>query len=135
MPSHHNPDAEGPDEQHSNVFSPNNRNYQMFAFCPGISPAKCGIPTQEDSLEFDIFARISVKSTISTTELKYREGEVSVRRYDACHYMIHSSTMAPATPSQEESQQGGGRLLDGHEGEEEEEEEDEEEEMGNETNG
>ena len=46
MPSYHDLESEGPNEQHSNVFSANNRNYQMFAFCPGITPAKCGIPAE-----------------------------------------------------------------------------------------
>lgn len=97
MPSYHDPEMEGPDEQHSNVFSVNNRNYQMFAFCPGISPATCGISSEEDSLEFNIYAKVSVPMTIKTNELKYREGDVTLRSYDACHYMIMSSTMAPAT--------------------------------------
>lgn len=41
---------------HSSVFSPNKRNYQMFAFCPGIEPVKCGVGADHESLEFNLHA-------------------------------------------------------------------------------
>lgn len=47
-------------------------------------------------------------TTISTTEMNYRDGTIDVREYDACHYMIVSGSMSKADKS-------GGRRLDGHE--------------------
>ena len=56
-------------------------------------------------------------STISTTEMNYREGPVEVREYDACHYMIVSGSKAAQKQDEEnEDNQSGGRRLDGHEG-------------------
>jgi hypothetical protein len=48
-------------------------------------------------------------STITTTEMNYKEGPVDTREYDACHYMIVSGSV--------KDDKSGARRLDGHGGE------------------
>ena len=55
MPSWHTQEEQD-NLTHGPVFSPNRRNYQMFAFCPGIEPQKCGVGVEQESLEFYLHA-------------------------------------------------------------------------------
>jgi hypothetical protein len=54
-------------------------------------------------------------STITTTEMNYKEGPVDTREYDACHYMIVSGS----TKSNDDK--SGARRLDGHGGKDDDE--------------
>ena len=67
----------------------------MFAFCPGIDRYKCGLPTNSldkevTEYDFTLRARRAIPTTIKTDHLRYRDGAVDEREYDACHYMIIS---------------------------------------------
>ena len=62
-------------------------NYQMYAFCPAIDHVKCGISEEADNTDFQLSTTES-RQTISTSEMRFREGNQYTREYDACHYMI-----------------------------------------------
>lgn len=74
-----------------NILSEDSMNYQMFAFCPGVSREKCGFDNN-DMTGFQLSADTQV-STISTTELRYVRGDQFTREYDACHYEITASSL------------------------------------------
>ena len=65
----------------------------MFAYCPGVDQKKCGIISDgRDHHNFDLHAS-ETEQGVSTTEMHYKEGPVSVREYDACHYMIKNGLL------------------------------------------
>ena len=63
-----------------------NRNYQMFAFCPGISHKDCGVSDSE-SKDMHLYAKRNT-SVVSSTDIRYREGNPSYRQHDFCFYEI-----------------------------------------------
>ena len=52
----------------------------MLAFCPGVPPSRCGLPSSSHRL-----SATSTTSKISTSNMRYKRGE---SRYDACYYEI-----------------------------------------------
>lgn len=77
------------DDEFTDVRSKGNLNHQLFAFCPMISQEVCGI-ANSTSIDMGLKAGIEVQ-TISTSDLKYREGRPEYRQYDACYYEITAS--------------------------------------------
>lgn len=80
------------DSKYSNVLT-DNRNHQMFAFCPHVSKEKCGIPNgQPDSDSGHLLNASLSEQTISSKEMRYRrptrENQGIEREYDACYYEI-----------------------------------------------
>ena len=66
----------------------NRMNFQMFAFCPLATKKNCGINSDDaDSTDLRLEPKWT-SQTLSTTDLKYREGKPSYREYDACYYEI-----------------------------------------------
>jgi len=59
----------------------------MFAFCPMVSHANCGIMDSHSSESSDMnLIATDVVKNVSTTSMKYREGRPEYRSYDACYY-------------------------------------------------
>lgn len=81
------------------------RNLQMFAFCPDISPQKCGIQNAEgrEDANMSLLAGLD-KTMVRSKEMRYlqpsREDPDGAREYDACHYEIafDKSLLATHTP-------------------------------------
>ena len=75
-----------PEDDQSKEIATGGLNYQLFAFCPMVSQATCGI-SDSSSYDMSMHAVRQIK-TLSTDQLKYREGRPEYRHYDACYYEI-----------------------------------------------
>ena len=78
-----NPD----NSKYSQVLNDDNRNYQMFAFCPALKPERCGMNSTDNGMT--IYATQDERVVVAP-DLRYREGPPAVRRHDACFYLIHT---------------------------------------------
>ena len=85
---------------HKSIFTPANRNYQMFAFCSGNNNKICGIPQADggdgEDVNFHVHAEAERAVTISTNQMKYveifnNEKQIFEKKYDACYYMVKRS--------------------------------------------
>lgn len=87
--------------KYKDVMTQGNRNYQLFAFCPGIDQKRCGISDKAGHREFELHASEGQQS-VGTSEMRYRDGGSESREYDACHYMIYDGSGAHARRLEEE---------------------------------
>ena len=69
------------------ILNPENRNMQMYAFCPGINQQVCGISDDSTNTDMTITAGID-KKTFSSTALAYNEGTSTTRKHSFCYYNI-----------------------------------------------
>ena len=74
-------------ESSSLLLTDDDRNYQMFAFCPGIDQRKCGISANSSSTDFALHATTRPQ-VIQAYDLRYNPGDQFTREYDACHYEL-----------------------------------------------
>lgn len=59
----------------------------MFAYCPLISQATCGI-SNSNKKEFELGA-LEDEQIVYSKEMKYKnKGDAATRKYDFCHYDI-----------------------------------------------
>lgn len=58
------------DNKYKNVLT-TGKNYQMFAYCPGLPEHSCGMPKGQPAP--NLFAK-NVTQTVSSTELRHRHG-------------------------------------------------------------
>ena len=71
----------------ADVVSPDDINYQMFAYCPGVNEKVCGISDDPKKVGMNIYAGVD-KKTLSIANLKYVDGNISTRSHQACYYQI-----------------------------------------------
>ena len=64
-------DANG---KYADVMSPGNLNHQMFAYCPGLSQANCGISDDTTSTDTTLLATNRGRKSISTNDMKKVDG-------------------------------------------------------------
>jgi len=79
----------GATSQYSNILT-NNRNHQMFAFCPAINHDICGIPSgNAGATDMGLKAGLS-KIHVQSNDMKYKKPNPSdnSREYDACYYEV-----------------------------------------------
>lgn len=84
--------VEEPDGKNAAILTNGQLNYQMFAFCPIVSQARCGV-SPSSSYDMGLIAGAGVKE-VKTTDLRYREGMPEIREYDACYYEVTAESMA-----------------------------------------
>ena len=79
-------DSEG---KYSDVLTGGDRNNQMFAYCPLLPFAECGLTkSNDDDVVFsNILSASGADQTVSTT-MQRIDGSSEVRRFDACYYII-----------------------------------------------
>ena len=68
------------------VLSNDNRNYQMFAYCPMLSQKTCGISS--DHVADANIQATEEKQVIFRKGMQYKRPSADGRAYDFCHYQI-----------------------------------------------
>ena len=71
----------------ADILSPDNLNYQMFAFCPSINQKICGLSDDPSKTDLSAYATLE-KKKISVSNLKYIEGDSKTRVHHSCFYEI-----------------------------------------------